>query len=187
MLASDCFYRKCLHVALGLVSQALWASDSLSLSLPSTTCFCWLQFVLSAQSFSAPISFPFLSKKKKPKKTPNKNHFWKSRLLPPTLMMTMMTSQGYPCANRMTSFLSLCLCCSLLFTHSTFSRLLRHHLHQLFRSSHLWGMSYCAYKLPFSYLVSGWYEHLKSRDCSHRSRHACAPSLAGRRLRELTS
>lgn len=39
-----------------------------------------------------------------------------------TLMMTMMTSQGYPCVNQMTSFLSLCLCCPLIFTHSAFSR-----------------------------------------------------------------
>lgn len=49
----------------------LCQSDSLSPGLPSTTCFYWLQFVLSAQSFSAPISFPFLSKKQNKNKQKN--------------------------------------------------------------------------------------------------------------------
>lgn len=63
MLVSDCLYRKYLHVALGLISRAFWASDSTESGLPSTTFLCWLQFFCLHKSFSGPISFPHHSKK----------------------------------------------------------------------------------------------------------------------------
>lgn len=50
-----------------------------------------------------------------------------------------MASQGYPCANQRTPFLSLCLCCPLLFARSKpFSRAPQALFHKLSISFSLW-------------------------------------------------